>query len=96
MAEIEGPPRDSIRFDSIVEWRRSSRRKEYTVGELSIRSSGDRWTEKPVARSPQDSRSMDLNSRILCKNLKKESDTRDYYSMEIYNWIEQTDFILLH
>lgn len=43
-----------------------------------------------------DSKSMDLNSRILCKNLKKESDTRDYYSMEIYNWIEQTDFILLH
>lgn len=66
MTEIEGPPRDSIRFDSIVEWRRSSRRKEYTVGELSIRS-GDRWTEKPMARSPQDSRSMDLNSRIRVK-----------------------------
>lgn len=49
MAEIEGPPLlperfDSIRFDPIVEWRRSRRRKVYTV-ELSIRS-GDRWTEK--------------------------------------------------
>lgn len=50
MTEIEGPPLlpqrfDSIRFDPIVEWRRSRRRKVYTVGELSIRS-GDRWTEK--------------------------------------------------